>query len=436
MKVTAKLSVFIAIATMTVSCKNTNETKSENSELIASNSNKSSINIEQNALPGASIMAFGPDNVLFVGDSKSGVIHALSTKATPLKDPVPFNLHDVDKKIADKLGINSTDVIIQDMKIHPVSQEAYISVKRGYAPDAKSFIAIVSPTKKDITFFNVANAAHSTVKVQGTPEGISNFWRDIPANTLTITDIDYHKGNLYVSGLSNGEFASTMRVIPYPFNGEQAKVSSIEMFHTVHTQNETRAPIRTMIIEELDGVETLIAAYTCTPLVTFPVSDIKADGHIKSKTVAELGYGNVPIDMLIFDAQDFAGNVDKKLLITNKYRSASVISIKDLEKANKGKGLTSYTDGPEGLPIKPVPLSGVMQIDDQNPMMLTLLRRNMDKGTVDLLSEIKGTYFRLSDFINEYDFTDFKYPQGAEMYKNYHNMARPLEGFSELVREN
>ncbi|GAA4278686.1 hypothetical protein [Aquimarina mytili] len=439
MKIISKLSVLVSVIVMVLSCK-TNTDNSESSELLAANSEtsttESGVNMEENTLPGASIMAFGPDNVLFVGDSKSGMIHALKTEASELKDPIPFNIWGVDKKIGEKLGINASDVVIQDMKIHPVSQEAYISVKRGHAPEAKSLIAIISPTDNDVRFFNVANTKHSKVKVQGYPEGISNFWRDIPAYTLTITDIDFHKGSLYVSGLSNGEFASTMRVIPYPFNGEQSKVASIEMFHTVHTQKETRAPIRTMLFHELNGVETLIAAYTCTPLVTFPTSQIKDGGHMKSKTMAELGYGNVPIDMLIFDAQDFAGNVDKKLLITNKYRSASVISIKDLEKANKGEGLTSYTDGPEGLPIKPVPLSGVMQIDDQNPMMLTLLRRNMDKGTVDLLSEIKGTYFRLSDFINEYDFSDYKYPESGDLYKNYHNMARPLEGFPELIRKN
>ncbi|MDY8134340.1 hypothetical protein [Aquimarina sp. 2201CG5-10] len=436
MKTIQKIMAFTAIILFTIGCK----TNTDNDKILAVNSKptttKRSINIEEYTLPGASIMTFGPNNVLFVGDSKSAVVHALSTEAIELKDPVPYNLRGIDRKIAEKLGIAASDVVIQDMKIHPVSQEAYISVKRGYAPDAKSLIAIVSPKTGDVRFFNVAKAEHTKIDILGTPENTPNFWRDIPAYTLTITDLDFHKNNLYVSGLSNGEFASTLRVIPYPFNGKQTKVNSIEMFHTVHVQNETRAPIRTMLFQELNGVETLIAAYTCTPLVTFPVSQITENGNMKSKTVAELGYGNVPIDMLVFDAQDFEGKIDKKLLIINKNRSGSIISIKDLEKANLGKGLTTYTDGPEGLPIFPVPLSGVMHIDDQNPMLLTVLRRNIDKGTVDLLSELKGTYFRLSDFINEFDFTDYKYPKGAELYKNYHNMSRPLEGYPELVRKN
>ena len=90
-----------------------------------------------------------------------------------------------------------------------------------------------------------------------------------------ITDIDYHDGYLYVAGLTNGEFASTLRKIAYPFTDAQEAVAGIEMYHAVHTQNETRAPIRTMTFKEINGVSTLIAAYTCTPLVTIPTSEIK-----------------------------------------------------------------------------------------------------------------------------------------------------------------
>ena len=104
------------------------------------------------------------------------------------------------------------------------------------------------------------------------------------------------------------------------------------MYHAVHNQQETRAPIRTMAFEEINGKPTLIAAYTCTPLVSIPVSEIKEGSHIKAKTIAELGYGNTPIDMITFTAQEMDGSYDKKLLITNKQRSASVISLKILPK--------------------------------------------------------------------------------------------------------
>lgn len=393
------------------------------------------INWEEVTLDGASVLTFGPDNTLFVGDSKAGLVHAIPTTATELKDPIPYNNWGVDRKIAAKLGVKTSDLIINDMKVHPISQEVYIAVKNGHAPNAKSLIAIINPTNDDIRFLNFADVNKTQVSIQSLATATPNFWRDIPAYTLNITDIDYHDGHIYVAGLTNGEFASTLRKIPYPFNGDQSKTGSIEMFHAVHTQKETRAPIRTMTFEEVNGVPTLIAAYTCTPLVSMPVSEIKEGNHIKAKTVAELGFGNVPIDMLTFTAREWDGSYDKKLLITNKMRSGSIISLKDFAEANKGEGLSSFTNGPEGVDIFPVPLAGVMHIADQNQMMLTILRRNIDTGGIDLLSKLKGSYFRLSDFINEYDFADYEYPEGSDMYREYHNMARPMEGYPEFVTE-
>ncbi len=399
----------------------------------SSTGTEATLNLENNTLPGVTVLTFGPDNVLFVGDSKSGVIHAIPTTAIPLTDPLPYNNKGVDRKIAAKLGIQPTDLIISDMKIHPVSQEAYIAVKRGYEPEAKSLIAIVNPGDENVRFLEITKDDVTQVSIQNPVTDFPNFWRDIPANTLTITDIDYHDGHIYVAGLTNGEFASTLRKIAYPFNGSQTHIAGIEMYHAVHTQNETRAPIRTMTFEDLDGVSTLIAAYTCTPLVSIPTSEIHEGNHIKAKTIAELGFGNVPIDMLTFMAQEYDGSFDKKLLITNKQRSGSLISLKDFAKANKGDGLSGFTQGPAGVEIFPVPLSGVMHIDDQNQMMLTLLRRNMETGGVDILSELKGAYLRLSDFINEYDFNNYQYKEGSEVVKGFHDMIKNLEGFPELT---
>ncbi len=421
-----KLSItaigFIAIISCTQKIKDTTTTVK-----------KATINLTGKTLTGASVLAFGPNNVLFVGDSKAGVIHAIPTKATA-KDTLPFNAHTIDRKIARKLGAIPSDLIINDMQIHPKSQEAYIALKNGHAPDAKSLIAIVSPKNNAIRFLDVSSSGKQQVSIKEPLTKDFNFYKDFPASTLNITDIDYHKGYIYVAGLTNGEFASTLRKIKYPFDGKQTKVGGIEMYHAVHAQKETRAPIRTMAFEEIDGEPTLIAAYTCTPLVSIPASDIKEGNHIKAKTIAELGYGNTPIDMITFMAQEQDGSFDKKLLITNKQRSASLISLKDFAKANQGEGLGGFSMGPEGVAIFPVPMAGVMQVAEQNQMMLAVLRRNIDSGEVDLISKLKGAYFRLSDFESEYEFPDHTYREG-EPWKGFHNMMKPMEGFPELVKE-
>ena len=248
-------------------------------------------------LPGASILAFGPDNVLFIGDSKGARIHAVPTEATELKDAVPFNMEGFDIMLAEKLGLAPRDVLINDMKIHPLSQEAYVSVKLGHQPNAESIIAIANPVTADIRFLNIPESSTS-VTLNNPASTELSFWKETPASALNLTDIDYHEGYLYAAGLTKSEFASTLRKIAYPFTNDQASVNRIEIYHAVHTQNETRAPIRTMLFDEIEGASTLLASYTCTPLVTIPTKEIQSEADIKGKTIAELGYGNAPIDMI------------------------------------------------------------------------------------------------------------------------------------------
>ncbi len=387
------------------------------------------------SLPGAMVMAFGPDNVLFVGDSKSGVVHAIETQATEMKNPFHYNLFGIDQKIAKALKIDPQELMINDMKIHPVSQEAYIAVKRGFEPDAPAMIAIVSPPQGEVRLLDISASKRSKVALDNPVNPDLKFWDNVSASSLNITDLDYHDGFLYVAGLTNGEFASTLRKIPYPFTGEHTNVAGIEIWHAVHTQKETRAPIRTMLIDEVNGDPTLVASYTCTPLVTIPLSEVKEGNHIKGKTVAELGYGNAPLDMISFMAQEMDGSFDKKLLVVHKNRGGSLISFKDLAEADKGEGMKGFSMGPEGVNIFQVSTGNLMQLDDQNQMMVALLRRNMSNGTVELISQMKGSYLRLSDFISEYDFPDYEYSEQQAKTKQYHDMIKPMEGYPHLTSD-
>ncbi|MEM6699445.1 MAG: hypothetical protein AAF599_13670 [Bacteroidota bacterium] len=397
------------------------------------------MNLDDFAIDGATVLAFGPDNVLFIGDSKAAKVHAVKTEATALKDPVPFNLEGFDLMVSKKMGIAPRDVIVHDMKIHPVSQEAYVAIRLGHQPSAKSVIAIVSPTMPDIRLLgiNSSNSTSTTVKNPASSELL--FWKETPASALTITDIDYNDGYVYVAGLTNSEFASTLRKIKYPFDNTQEAVNSIEVYHAVHTQNETRAPIRTMLFSEVNGESTLLASYTCTPLVTIPTSGIKEGASITGKTIAELGYGNTPIDMLVVTTQGFDGTISKSLLVTNKNRGGNMIPFPSVEAGAKGEGMAGqqamFATGLEG--INEIPTANVMQIDYQNPQMLGIVRRNIQTGDIDLVSELTGSFLRLSDFISEYDFPDYRYPEnqmGAGT-KKYHDMVKQMEGYPELTSE-
>jgi hypothetical protein len=60
----------------------------------------------------------------------------------------------------------------------------------------------------------------------------------------TITHMAFVDGKLYVSGLSSEEFASKMRVIPYPFATADSG-TSVEIYHGSHGQLETFSPVFT-----------------------------------------------------------------------------------------------------------------------------------------------------------------------------------------------
>ena len=59
----------------------------------------------------------------------------------------------------------------------------------------------------------------------------------------------------------------------------------------------------------------------------------------------------------------------------------------------------------------------------------------LDTGDIDLVSELTGTFLRLSDFISEYDFPDYQYPEVQAGTKQYHDMVKQMEGYSDLTSE-
>ena len=113
-------------------------------------------------------------------------------------------------------------------------------------------------------------------------------------------------GRLWVAGLSNEEFSSKLRAIPYPFERVDGGVS-VEIYHGSHGAYETRSPVYTFVPYAIAGEPHLIAGYLCTPLVTFSMSALEAGGKVRGTTIAELGNMNRPLDMVVYqkDGRDF-----------------------------------------------------------------------------------------------------------------------------------
>ena len=122
----------------------------------------------------------------------------------------------------------------------------------------------------------------------------------------TITDMAFVNGNLMVAGLSNEEWSSALRSIPYPFK-DAAQGATLQIWHSSHGRYETAAPVRTFVPYTISGQQYILAAYTCTPLVKIPVSDLKPGAKVKGVEIADLGAGNQPLDMVPYkkDGHDY-----------------------------------------------------------------------------------------------------------------------------------
>src|SRR5262245_63577259 len=117
-----------------------------------------------------------------------------------------------------------------------------------------------------------------------------------------------------------------------------------------------------MSFATLGGRPYLVAAYLCTPIVTIPLDDIKDGAHIRGKTIAELGYGNTPADLIAYSKTD-DGRARDYLMLINFERGASAIPVSQIEAANEKPGIASLVPFGEiaGLEPMSVPLAGALR---------------------------------------------------------------------------
>jgi len=253
-------------------------------------------------LKSAGALAFGPDGVLFVGDSAGGAIAAIDTAdRTPGSGKV--DVQGIDEKIAAIVGVNAGDILINDVAVNPISKNVYVSAARGRGPDAAPLVVRVD-SSGTLTLLPLDNIRHETISLGDAPD--ANAAARQNPRTQTITDMAFVNGNVMVAGMSNEEWSSALRSIPYPFK-TAAKGTQLQIWHASHGRYETQSPVRTFVPYTIDGQQYVLAAYTCTPLVKIPVSDLKAGAQVKGVTISDLGAGNQPLDMVPYkkDGHEF-----------------------------------------------------------------------------------------------------------------------------------
>ena len=83
-------------------------------------------------LKSAGPLAFGPDGLLLIGDTKGAAIFAVDTADRVAKPEAgTLAVEAIDTKIAALLGTTPKLIQINDMAVNPASGRAYLSVSRG-----------------------------------------------------------------------------------------------------------------------------------------------------------------------------------------------------------------------------------------------------------------------------------------------------------------
>jgi hypothetical protein len=331
-------------------------------------------------LQSAGAMTFGPDGILFVADARGAAIYALDIKDTS-KDTVTtaFELKNIDKALAAFLGISSDEVLINDMIVHPVSQNVYLSVSRGRGVDSRPVLVRIN-RNKELIEVKTDNILFSKADIANAPGADEKTSWGAPKRPMAITDLSFYDGTLYVAGLSNEQFASRLRRLSFPFKSQQVD-NSVEVFHTSHNRYETQAPIETMLPLTLNGQPHVLAGYGCAPLAKFSVAELKEQKHVKGHTLAELGGGSRPLDMVLFKRKG-----QDHVLIANSNRSVYKIKVSDLENSQP---LTTAVDDiyvSSGTPFVATGYVGVTQIDNLNKNFIVAIQRDIQTGALNLVS--------------------------------------------------
>jgi hypothetical protein len=379
-------------------------------------------------LKSASVLTFGADNVLFVGDIAGAAVHAFALRAsdtTSQGDVELGNFHnfegrdlvtDLDQKLAVLLGTTYDQIVVNDLAVHEPTQQIFLAVERGRSTDAVP--AVVKVNHGQLEVLDLSNIPHSSVDIPNQPSLDAMLEFD-PQRSFAITDITYHSGEIVVSGVSNHRFASTLHRIPYPFTATMS-TSTVEIWHSVHGQFETRAPIIRHVVSDVGGEPHLYGVYGCTPLVRFPLAALTDGAHVRGDVIGQLGYGANPVDMFTFTDQ---ANHTEYLVVTIDTRGAAKIVTADLSSAPPQPTGGAIDFEPNGLgktqTLMPVHSDHTAML---NPKWAVVIQRHKKTQYQRDISSMAAPYF----FERKDGMSEMNWPNGPDPF-NYRQHSGDID---------
>ncbi|MFM7846636.1 MAG: hypothetical protein ACKOU6_19210 [Planctomycetota bacterium] len=330
-------------------------------------------------LKSAGPLAFGPQGILFVGDTKAATVWALDTGDTQGDaSQVKLTIDGLTGKIATLLKVSADQVQVNEMLVNPASGQVYLSIAAGADKSQAALVRI--DAQGNLSTLSLDSIPHAQVVLPNPPEDkvVGEGPRAMNRRLESITDLAFFEGRVIVSGSSADKASSTVRSISFPFQQADAG-ANVEIFHAAHGRVEDNATIRAFVPFMIDGEPNLLAGFTCTPLVKFPLNGLTSGKKVRGTTVAELGNRNRPLDMIVYKK----GGRDY-LLMANSARGVMKISTEEIERKD---GLTEpvkdgNTAGQKFETIKE--LVGVVHLDKLNSTHAVLLVQSAAGSPLDL----------------------------------------------------
>jgi hypothetical protein len=331
--------------------------------------------------------------VLFVADVARAIIFAFELPSEePAAETAEVHVDQLGTKVASLLGVEREDAVIRGMTVHPVSHAVYLSIARGRGPEAGPAI-VRAGTNGGLSVVELDDLPATTFELDDAPaddDERMDFWLDgtdptsesrefngvtlniaqVPLRRSTITGLAWVGGTLFVAGLSNEEFSSRLRQIAYPF-GASATETSVEIFHVDHGKYETQSPIRALT--SFDGGSSILATYTCTPVVHFSLDQLRGEGLVRGRTVAELGPMNQPFSLVSYDRDG-----EEFLLVSNTRHPLLKIPAASIADQNSLAVPLSEPDSSLGVPRENLAHVGVTWM------------ANLDRGSVVVVQDGGG----------------------------------------------
>ena len=164
------------------------------------------------------VMSFGSDGILYVADSRAGAVYAIDLAESERDTSTSgIMVKAVDARIATALGVSKDEIRIHDMVAHPLSQSLYFSVTKGRGDAATPLIVRLTKRDKRVSVVSLDMVRHARFELPDAASRDTTMpWEGVP-RSFTMTHLAAGNGELYVAGLSNEEFKSTLRRVTLPF---------------------------------------------------------------------------------------------------------------------------------------------------------------------------------------------------------------------------